>query len=670
MPLPGEYVDPLPPTTFAQLMASIEASPRFLLQMTAGINFFSWHFVTGYAYLHPLGDGTGVFNSSVDRIIAVTVNGTALTPVTSSAAVATTMGSFYWDGYADQALVISMPDGSNPQAQNVTVEATAVFYFSDGPSDANGILWDNRIVSWPSITRRVTPDFSSITQIGNGSVTLANEDHYFDLRRRYNWDNGAATLYMTASGLPWSQAATLATFMVGSSKLQEGKFTFNLQDPKVLCDTLFPSVLYNQTNYPNLDPSAVGNPVQVAYGVIQGATPVCIDTVNGIYQVAGHPILSIDQVRVKDASDLWQPVAFSANTSLAQFTLTSYSPGASVVVDFSGKTNPNGSLMNNAADIVQDLLTQLGLTTDSAGFSNAHNWYDYGYINGNVLARAVVLAPSVYLDSQGSALTTIEEIMVNCRAYLQTAPTGGLTMTPFRSYSITNIPTINDYNNLTPGVVIDGSGTTSTYVQAGTKISQCVVNYGIRSAESRVQSVTWSAPANAYTRGKVASGQPQYVQEVVDSLFNNEADALYLAQAIVLQDRVDQSFWTVQSKWLGWNLLPGGGVHVKSPRLCLDQVLEIIGVTFDLNARRVTLTLGNLRGFEQSAGFWCNDSDLTPNGNSLAWPAGGELWDGDGETEYRRHYCGHWHGEDDFAVNTANLTGTWSDEDHAVSRWM
>ncbi len=678
MPLRGEYIDPLPPTTFQQVLDGVNVSSRLVLQLTAGINMKTWFPVTGYAYLHPLGDGSGIYNSSVDLITAVYVNGQALTAGASQDDVVNNQGYFFWDGVANQALLISLPDTftGGPQQPNVTVEAIATFYFSDGPSDANGVRWDDRITSWASLSRQITPDFSSIPQIGGGSITFANEDHYFDQRFGYNWDAGQAVLIMGASGLPWDQWAQLGIWAVASPKLDDGRFTLNVQDPKVLVDTLFPQQLYSLDEYPDLDPSSVGAPLQIAYGQILGAVPVLIDNIVGIFQVAGHPIYSFDGVRVQAGDGTWVPVNFDptyTDTALAQFAIESgyWAPGQSVVVDFSGRMNTDGSLMSNPADQIQDLLAQLGQPVNSAGFAAAHAWYDIGYYFGTT-TRAVACPTAVYIDTQGQAITTLQNMAVNIRAYIQTAADGGFTLTPFRSFALPSIPTITDQDILTPGVDADGSGTTSTYVQAGTKISQVVVNYGIKSAEQKVSQVTVQLASSAYTRMKILpDGSPNWVQEVVDSLFNDIESATNLGYGILLQDQVDQFFVNVKLKWIAWNWFPGGGVRVKSDRLCLDLVMEVIKVVLDPNTRTVNVQLGNLRGFENSFGFWTDDDVLTPLGNSLDWPQQGQVNDPDGETQVRRLTCGHWlqDASADCAVDTTNPANRWSDLDVAVSRW-
>ncbi len=669
MSLPGQVVDPFPPATLAEALSRSDIGLVVCLQVTCGIEMTSWHWIGGKAgdvgYMHPLGDFSGEFNDSVDEITAVYVNGVALAQGASVDDVCHSNGKFFWDGVASQALIISMPDGSNPQARGVTVEAIATYRFSDGPTDYNGYRWKPWILGQPSLTRSVTPDFSSITQLGTGSVTFQNETHWFDTRENQNWDAGRATLILGAAGLPWSEFKTQATFVPNAPILTDNNFKLSLQDPIVLVDTYYPSATYSTATYPNLDPAALGKPIQVAYGKILGVVPTCINIGAGVFKVAGHAITSFDGCRVQSqTTGLWQTVNFaSVNTATAQFSLASidFTFGQVVVVDFSGKPNAHGYLMDNPADIIQDLITNLGQPTNTAGFAAARARYDAGYQGTDMNHRVSVHTPSIYLDTQAKALSTIQEVMQNVRAYLQTANDGTLTMTPFRNYQISTLPQINDNNIFGPGITIDGNGTSSQYVQAGTKVSQAQVTYGVRQVEGISQLATWTNARNKNTRL-----MPTDVIEPMTSLFNNSSDALYLAQCLVNEYRVDPKVWSVTLKWLPMTWPAGQQVWAYFPRHCVSFVLEVLTVALDLTTRKCKLTLGNLRGFQNSSGFWVNSTDKTPAGNSLAWPGQGEANDMTGEIAYIRLEAGHWHDPTDFAVDTSSPASIYSDADKGV----
>ncbi len=668
MTLPGEWVDPNPPATLAIALSRSVVSPRFCLEVTCGIRALRWKPASGgglpaNVFSYALGDGSGAFNDSVDEIVGMSFEGVALAAVTTYAALLA--NTFMWD-WQNQRLLACL-GGPSPMQRDKTALLMATYRFSDGPTDAGGYRWRPWLTSLPSLTSRVATDFNGIPQIGGGTLVLQNENHFFDSRKGQNWDAGRCVLKMGASGLPWAQFVTLATFVPSSIGMTDKNFSINVQDPKVLLDALFPSVLYDSITHPNIDPSSVGQPVQLVYGVNKGIVPVCIDTVALVFKVAGHAILSFDGVRVQDqTTNSWEVKNFlSTNAATGEFTLSpvDWQVGQGVVVDVSGKKRTNGTLMDNPAEILKDMLLALGQPVDAAGFETARLWYDAGFRGSDIKDRVSVRAPSVYLDTQAKAISTIEEIMVNVRAYLVTLPNGNFSMVPFRNYQGSTLPLVTDNNSLEAGLQLTTSGSSSSRVQAGSKTTQANVNFAIQSAEGFQQVYTYTSPSNRLTRGLALE-----VPVTVDSLFTKPDDAAYLAQSLVNDFRVDPKVYTLEMKWLPFTWGAATHIHYVSARHGIDVVLEILQLSLNLTARKVTMMLGNLRGFEQSSGFWVLSTDLTPTGASLAWPPNGQDSDPT-ETEYRRHQAGHWHGTTDFALDPALATQA-IDKDSSVSRWQ
>lgn len=664
MTLPGQPVDPNPPASLAAALTRAVAYPIFCLEITAGIQAFTWISTGGY-YTYALGDGTGVMNDSVDEIVNLYFNGTALTQVFGIRDLVP--GSWMWD-YSNQRVAMIAPGSVDPKISGTVVELLAMYRFSDVPTDINSKRWRPWLISLPSLQNRVTTSFNGITQISGGQLVLQNESHFFDSKLRHNWDAGTCVLYMGASGLSWGQFQKLVTWTNSSAAMDDSDFTLNVQEAKVLLDAIFPSTIYNTNTYPNIDPNAIGSPVPLAYNVLHGIKPILIDQVNLVFQVASHPIVSFDGVRVLDkTTGVWVVKNFaSTNTATAQFTMSpsDYAVGGDISVDISGMAKGNGQLMNNPADIIKDIITRLGQSVDSAGFTTAANWYDIGFDNTVAKNRVCTLSPSLYLNTQASALTTIEEVLSEVRAYLTSTPDGKFTMIPFRCYQVSALPLLNDNNVLEPdGFKLDGSGTSNFRVQAGSKITQAQVNFNIKPQDKTQESVTFNSLTNLYTRNLGNN-----VPSVVNSSFVNEKDAMYLAQALVNEYRVDPYILSCSVKWAAFRWRPGDHVHVVSARHNFDIVCEIIEVTIDLVKRKVSIVMNNLRGFYESSGFWVASGDLTPSGASLAWPTNGELSD-PAETQYRRHQAGHWNGSNDFAMDVASASQP-SDQDFAVSRWQ
>lgn len=664
MNLPNIPIDPNPPATLDLALERSVAFPIFLVELTAGYRAFTWQDSGDGYFIYNLGDGTYVMNDSVDEIVGVTYNGVDLVDVGEDGTLVP--GSFRWSSLNLRVEMIA-PGSVDPKAANDTVVLFAMFRFGSVPSDINGKNWRPWILGLPALQNKVSPDFSAISQIGGGTLTLQNETHFFDKRAKYNWDAGRMVLYMGADGLAWSEYKPIATWVPSTPLFNDKNFMLSLRESKVLIDTFYPVETYTVAAYPNLDPAAIGQSIPVAYGVLHGIVPVLIDTAGLVFKVASHAIRSFDGVRVfNSTTEIWETKNFvSVDAAAAEFTMSplDFAVGATIVVDISGKKKANGRLMTNPAHIAQDLIESLGQAVDGSGFALAAAWYDIGYTDNDPDNRVVAMAPSLYLDAQAKALSTLTDLMTKVRAYLTTNEIGEFTMIPFRNYQVSGLPTLTDNSFLGPGLVMDGSGTANFNVQGGSsKVSMVQVNFDIRAAEGLKQIAVYNKDENRFTRN-LGSDVPLQV----DSPFTDVKDANYLAQALVNEWRVDPYIYTGSVKWAAFRWLPGlQHVHVVSARHGIDVVLEVLQVSIDLTHKRVQLMFGNLRGFQESSGFWVGDEEVTPLGADLAWPPNGQL-DDPLETQYRRHQAGHWHGEDNFAVDMVTA-GNPSDLDNSVSR--
>lgn len=690
MSLPGEIKDPFPPATFSAANARSVNYPNVLVVVTCGRYEPVWKLDNGFSYQAPCQSSRPGASAPqygyAEQVQGVNVNGIALTGAVSQRFVQVNKGYYYLASNPDlmtATLYISMPDGSNPMARGNVVEVMLSYQFCSTPTDDAGAVavagppWLPWILSLPSLTNKIDAQFGGITQIGGGSIVLDNTTKFFDSRVKQNWDAGQVRVYMGYDGL--ASYTLLATFIAANVSADDSTFTINTKDPKILVDVLFPSKIYDNVTYPNIDPAFIGKPIPMAYGKILGVEPATIDTVNGIFKVAQHAIYSFDGVRVLDTTTgLWVTVPFaSTNTATGQFTLavgSSWTAGQSVAVDFTGRlaAGTTGPMLN-PADIVKDILTQLGVTTNTSVFNTIRNYYTIGYYPGVLnsdgsQAYAYCRKPSLYLDSQQKALTTIQQIMQDTRSYLSLLPDGSFGMFPFTNYQASTLPVITDENTLSmSGVKVDGSGTAYALTQTGMKPTQVQVTYAQYGPEGYQSTVTANSAFNQNTRNIPVGAS---VPLVIDTTLTDVVDAQYVANAALMDWHVDPYIYTVQVSWLAWGLLAGAQhVHLTSAIHNWDLVSEILAVKMDLTNFVVTLTLGNLRGYEQSSGFWSNSGDTTPSGATLAWPQQGETV-APFETEYRRHQTGHWHGSDDLAVDSTNGANSWDWRDYTISRWQ
>jgi hypothetical protein len=82
-----------------------------------------------------------------------------------------------------------------------------------------------------------------------------------------------------------------------------------------------PKTHYNTADYPSLEERADGAPVPIAYGAIADVVPVCINTSTQVYQLAGHAIHDVTEVRTPDGVVLVLNTDYTLNAGKNQLTL-------------------------------------------------------------------------------------------------------------------------------------------------------------------------------------------------------------------------------------------------------------------------------------------------------------------------------------------------------------
>lgn len=645
MSLPGQPASIWTPATLEDALSNSVASPLFCVEVTCGKHEKLWTIVSA---------GPSYSVSQSDKVVNVKVNGIALQEEDSLIDTTANANTWFQDASASL-LYVHLGGDQNPNTRGITVETFLRYRFSDIAADAGGYYWEPRLADLPSLSRKNPIDFKGLVQITGGKLTLLNEDGFFTDRFSQNWDAGETKILMGSIGLAYANFRTLATFSNYGASVNDKSFMLDVKEAKVKIDKLYPQVVYDVYTYPAIRERDIGRGLQRVYGVHRSVDPVCIDVGSGVFQVAGHQIKSFDGVRVKDPeTEEWTEVDFdSTDLDIARFSLDSadWNADLEVAVDFSGMPRLDGSLMDNPSEQLSDFLQELNERVDYDAFEDARLWYDAGHTyhpNGDTTERISVASLAVNMDTPVSALTTINAMLANCRAYLNVNAEGEFAMSPWRTYQGSSLQVIKDEDMIGGLVRVPQQSTLSN------KISRSTVNYGFRKQEGWNENYSYEVPENQFTRD-----QKDTVAFVFDSLLYVDEHAQYLAQALVNEHNVDPLQYSTRMKWrpFPWNI--GDSLRIESDIHGLDVVAEIVGLNIHINTRNVDLILGNLRGNDESMGFWVDSGDLTPSGASLAWDPG------DSEQQYRRHESGHWHNEKDQASNSP-LTAA----DCTVSRWF
>lgn len=459
-------------TTFAELIATPYSEKVFLAEIKPGQQVTAWTATGGLTNTYEasyLNETVTLADSSTETIrksvVAVELDGTALTVRASTALVDANAGSYFHDT-ANSLLYVHAPDSGTP-AHHVVI-AYFWLYFATKGIVLNSVFYEPYIAASgiPSINKRLSELHYGTTEIGSGSVVLLNGRGYFDqIAKSFIWTNKKIKILLGGDSLAYSEYTSFFVGKIIQTNFSEESFTLDIRTASYDLLRDLPINDYWTSTYANLDPSAEGLPIPYYWGVYdinQAPVVSCINSAYGVnvYQfkicdTTYHAIKSITQVYIdyEDGAG-WQTIAH-ANEDLnaATFTITaaSFVLGISrVKVAFEGY-HSGGVLIEGAPEIVEDILLN-----------------QCGYVSGDLDSTSFTASKTesscvlnVHVDAVRTALSVVEQICASDIAYFDEDGDGLLRYRTFSpavdtsslpvldKHDILEIPDIwEDYNQL------------------------------------------------------------------------------------------------------------------------------------------------------------------------------------------------------------------------------
>lgn len=606
-------------------------SQVFLVEITAALWCRAWVLTSGKAITYQIATALTVTAVTFDRT-------TTLTQRASVNDVEANAGSWYHDGAA---LYVSAPTGT-PFAG--TVLATVSFWFSNKPKVLSGRWYDPRVKTVPNLSLRIEHRFGGVGQIGGGNCVLINNDRFFDALQDLQWDAGAVTIRLgidtPAVPMDIVDYQTVGRWLLADWDLDDEDFTLKLREIKSRLRKNIPYEFYDDGKTPK----------PRAYGQIVGAKPQLIAETS--YQVAGHEIRSFDGLRVR-LDDAWIPIEFATqNTAQAQFTVGAAYRDKELSVDFSGRKNPDGTLMDNAADIIQDLLAYCGETDlNASSFTATKARLATGLDpDGRTVS---VLRPTLYIDSVRDVLQIIGDLNRIAGLYLYSdatgqyrigawQPTPGESLSQFTEQDLTAFDRRTDNRDLA---------------------SLLKLKYQDRAQDKFAQVITLESTPNQFTHGEASA---LAVEETIG--LHHSSDAALWAQRFLRIYGRPIVTWSLSIPWQALLLMPGDQLRLTYTRHGLDTIAEVLEVRHDLLAGRVHLVVGDLRSFVDQVGIWVDAAAVLPTRFSTltGYGAGALAWNSSWDPEIKtwaRQNAGYW-------TDANGLAAPSDPESHLASVWM
>ena len=398
--------------TFADAAALPAKQSVVLFEIDVGrIQEFFTNYSAGVWYVnfdavYPDIDATllaGVSTQDIALVGSVAWDGVQLSSVGSVTAVEATEGTFH---FAAPELYVRGPSSNSPTSHSVLIGVALTV--ANYARVFNNQVYEPRVRSVPSLTRSRDPVFFGKVSFDSGTVTIDNTDGEFDGYGELNNVFGsAARLRLGFDDSPFEEYRVVYKGFVENLVIGRDVMQVLVQDERKKLQRSVGTSTFNLTDHPNIDPDNLGRAIPLAYGVVRNIPCVVTNELEGgtpawTVQLC-DPIHSIDAVTAIYVNGV-AVTPDSTNLATATATLANgdFAAGQTVTADITGYETSGGDVIDNALDIIKDLLstyfadiTYGGTSFDTVAWENA---------------TAVVDDVALFVDEATPVISLVEQI--------------------------------------------------------------------------------------------------------------------------------------------------------------------------------------------------------------------------------------------------------------------
>ena len=352
----------------------------------------------------------------------------------------------------------------------------------------------------------------------------------------------------------------------------------------------------------------------------------------------------------------WIPTTFKTVDLInAEFTLgDDWANGKEVAVDLVGKPDANGFPLENAPDVIRDLLEYVGETEFDAGVWSLVQPEKEKLRLGKQDTKTVYRrALSLYITKKKDVLQQISEINAVCGTYVYTNEFGQYYCGVWEPYPLSVDP-------LTSAQILEFSESDDTQQI----VTKAVANYRISEQEKLKQTETRESASTQFVRD-----QANPIVEEKDLPFFSDRDAIdWAGQTLFMRSQPLRKLnVTVPWQYLSGYAV-GGILPVKLKEKQISQTFEIIERTIDFNRKTIRFVLGDMRGIGNKMGWWVSDSEVLPTSFAglAGYGSGSVTWNKNWAPEIKdwaRNNYGYWTDNNGFADPT-------DPDSFNVSNWL
>lgn len=339
------------------------------------------------------------------NILSVVVDGVNYTQVSSLANLRATNESFWWDG---QVIRIHFNNFDPPWCFGVVspgVSLTVANRVSNKAGIYDGLQFEGILEALSPITMKVDPLVYKLISYGGCKATLTNVDGRYDNSTVFDFFGHEVEIRYGEEGAAYADLNLIYEGIIEDFEITERQLTFNIKDKRKRFQRKIPERVFTSTDFPNMAAKYINKPIPLRYGRARNVVCYCInddEVAPSAYvfkwaDTLYHDVLGVQEVRVNDV------VVTESNEDLTEATFelstSDYSPGDRVTADVQGYEDGLGTLIENALDVILDVL-----------FLFADISYTSDTFDQVAWAAATLVAPDIAFSTENK-LYKIEDVL-------------------------------------------------------------------------------------------------------------------------------------------------------------------------------------------------------------------------------------------------------------------
>lgn len=472
-----------------------------------------------------------------------------------------------------------------------------------------------RIISAPKIEKRIEGLFGKPIQRGAGTLVLNNSDGYFDSLRDYNWAGNICDIIVKAAkpdeDLADGESQATGRFLMTNATFTRDKVEVKLEELTKYFDAGFPLRFFDELPDINIYDETQGRHCPYIYGRVFGVRAYPVNKSLKEFQVADHAIHSISNpVRIVQGVAEACKITFK-NYESGRFRIEEWEDGQDVICDVNGLVDSDNKLMNNPADIANDILKTMGFAPiNAASITDSRTYYDVG---GAFPFPNVDKECGLYIYEPGQVGDIFQKINESAHSYLRFNNSNEIEFRAWYPKRRTDVTfEIQDFELLDFREMTDEreiiTQAHSAYEQHEETDDQRIVK-AIGDGKDR------------YNLGG------ERVKEF-DSRAALRSKARNYAQKVMTFRGQEIRTFAVSMMFRPITLLPGDQIRLNITRWGFDEIVEILSVSSDVISGRCEITFSNRRNWGRSSGWWSEDvaptyslldSEATKQANFEQW---------------------------------------------------